>query len=257
MNLDLTQLRQGRGHAAPRLSIRNLRLDIDPDGDDPISLQLDALDLAAGETCILYGKSGIGKTTLLEVLAGLRAPGASSEITLESLSGQILDMSAYYRADAMKDLVALRAGPVGYVPQGGAVLPFLDARQNALLGAFETSCREDRLLTLAAQLDMTAHLTKRRAALSGGQRKRVALMRGLIQPRALLLLDEPTAGLDDAMADRALMTVLEQVRRDGSAALIVMHDIDRALRLGLTPIELRRNANGAKVSLAHPVWGTN
>lgn len=250
---------QPPGGLSYRLSIRNLRLDIDPDGDDPVSLHLDALDLAPGETCILYGKSGIGKTTLLEVLAGLRAPNAAGHITLTDLAGQSWDMAGLYGDAALADLVALRAGPVGYVPQGGAVLPFLNARQNVLLGAGEpaqaSNRLQGRLLALSAALDMDAHLGKLRAALSGGQRKRVALMRGLIQPRALLLLDEPTAGLDNAMADHALSVILEQVRRDGSAAIIVMHDIDRAVGLGLQPFELLREANSARVSLAHMARG--
>lgn len=225
---------------AMRLSIRDLRLDIDPNGDDPVQLRLDQLDLQAGETCILFGNSGIGKTTLLEVLAGLRPPAGADQISLSDLSGQRWDLSGLYRDQKQDELVRLRAGPVGYVPQGGAILPFLSARHNALLGAQGSTQSDARLLELAVSLGMCGHLDKDRAALSGGQRKRVALMRGLIQPRALLLLDEPTAGLDNDMADRALELIVARTRSEGSASIIVMHDIERALRLGVQPLHLRR-----------------
>ena len=231
----------------PRLSIRNLYLDIDPDGDDPIKLQLDDLDLAAGQSCVIYGKSGIGKTTLLEVLAGLRHPSAADQIVLRNMSGAEQNLSHLYQTRAWSALVKLRAGPVGYVPQGGAILPFLSARRNVLLGSSNQAVSETRLQDLACGLEMEAHLNKFRAALSGGQRKRVALMRGLIQPRALLLLDEPTAGLDSAMADRALSLILDYVHAEGSAALIVMHDMERAQRLGLHSLELVRDS-GSRVS---------
>ena len=239
-----------------RLSIRNLCLDIDPDGDDPIKLQLDELDLAAGQACVLYGKSGIGKTTLLEVLAGLRHPSGADQIILRTMSGLEQNLSHLYQTRAWSALVKLRAGPVGYVPQGGAILPFLSARRNVLLGSSNPAVSETRLQRLACRLEMEAHLNKFRAALSGGQRKRVALMRGLIQPRALLLLDEPTAGLDSPMADEALLLIFEFVRAEGSAALIVMHDKERAEDLGLEPLELVRDS-GARISLLTSPRGTN
>ena len=237
-----------------RLSIRNLCLDIDPGGDDPIRLQLDKLDLAVGQACVLYGKSGIGKTTLLEVLAGLRHPTRADQIILCNMSGLEQNLSHLYQTRAWSALVKLRAGPVGYVPQGGAILPFLSARRNVLLGTSSHAKSETRLQDLACGLEMEAHLNKFRAALSGGQRKRVALMRGLIQPRALLLLDEPTAGLDAAMADKALSLILDYVYAEGSAALIVMHDMERAQRLGLNSLELVRDS-GARVSFKSSARG--
>lgn len=232
-----------------RLSLRNLRLDIGGRAETSISLRLASLDLMPGVVCVLCGESGVGKTTLLESLAGLRAPTSVDDFKLLDLVGHTHDLAEFYASDQLDTMTGLRAGPIGYVPQGGGILPFLSARQNVLLGATKGTRPEARVSNLADRLDMTAHLGKRRAALSGGQRKRVALMRGLIQPRALLLLDEPTAGLDNSMADRALELILECAQHEATSAIIVMHDVDRAARFGLTVLELARDDALGEVSL--------
>jgi len=135
------------------------------------------------------------------------------------------------------DAAQLRQRLIGYVPQSGGVLPFLTAREQTmaplhLAGLAGSGDARARLKGFAELLDLTDHLEKRRAALSGGQRKRVALMAGLAVRRALLLADEPTSGLDVENARQVMMALAGVAKTEGSVVIIATHDVDLARRAG-------------------------
>ncbi len=163
-----------------------------------------SIDFSA-RTTALYGPSGAGKTSLLEVIAGLRVPVRGDiEIHGKRVNG-----------------VPARERHVGYVPQDDALFPHLSVRQNITYGgAIEIVVIE--VLEIAHLLDRDV---KR---LSGGERKRVALARALLAHPQVLLLDEPLAGVDAELRARVLEYLL-RVRDEFPIPMIyVTHDAAEA-----------------------------
>ena len=172
--------------------------------------------LSRGATA-LYGPSGAGKTTLLELIAGIRKP-RSGHIAMD---GRVLCDTGVW--------IPPRHRRVGYVPQDDALFPHLSVRQNVFYGAANTedsrqfavgSKQETPIPALSPAycklqtaydsrdvidvLEIGTLFDRRVQNLSGGERKRVALARALLTRPALLLLDEPLAGVDLALRDRVL-----------------------------------------------------
>ena len=176
------------------------------------------LTLAAGKWTALLGDSGVGKSTLLRLLAGLPIGGR--------FEGRIDNPL-----------------PAALMAQDPGLLPWLDVRQNATLGARLRGTRADRarLDEILARTGLQDHARKRPAELSGGQRQRVALARILMEDRPLVLLDEPFSALD--MRLRLAMQDLSVELLQGRTVLIVTHDPAEAARLAdhiavLTPAGL-------------------
>jgi len=173
----------------------------------------DALDftLEAGRCTCLLGSSGVGKSSLLRLIAGL-LPQADSRISCGD--GQGL------------------AGRVAYMAQQDLLLPWLSVLDNALLGARlrgETCCK-DEAVQLLRQLGLGEYLAARPAALSGGMRQRVALVRTLLEDRPVILMDEPFSALD--AVTRFRLQELAAKMLAGRTVLLVTHDPLEALRLG-------------------------
>jgi len=169
------------------------------------------LTLAAGSLTALVGPSGSGKTTILRLLAGLDVP---SEGRI-SVNGQ--------RWLDTRQGISLRPQQrsVGYIFQDAALFPNLTVRENIL---FVTPQSER---TLADQLiestGLTSFIHQKPALLSGGQQKRVALVRALVRRPQLLLLDEPFAALDAPAAGQLRQVVLDLHRAWGTTTLLVSH----------------------------------
>lgn len=216
----------------PVLRIKALCIRAGADPETAFRLDIPALTLHRSQCLAISGPSGCGKSTLLEVLALLRRPDSSACFQLFADA-----VSAPLDLNQITDLAHLRQGPIGYVPQMGGVLPFLTAQAHVeaalhLAGTERSKTAIARLETFARELDLSAHLGKRRAQLSGGQRKRVALLAGLSVPRTLLIVDEPTAGLDAQNALRVLEKLVWVAKEEGTAVLIATHDIDAARHAG-------------------------
>ena len=182
------------------------------------SLQVEA-EIAAPVTA-LYGPSGAGKTSLLDLIAGLRRP-ASGYV---ELNGRVLED----RARRLK--VPARARRIGYVPQDGALFPHLSVRRNLLYGyKGETSVLD--VPAVLAVLDLEPLLDRGVGALSGGEKQRVALARALLSSPELLLLDEPLAALDPSLKER-IQEYLRRVRDElGVPMLYVTHQADEVFAL--------------------------
>jgi molybdate transport system ATP-binding protein len=156
----------------------------------PFTLEV-STDFSA-RTTALYGPSGAGKTTVLELIAGLRRPRSGHV----ELGGR----------DVTK--VQPRFRRVGYVPQDDALFPHMTVRQNIFYGAGKEGGKPViEVLEIASLLDRGVR------ELSGGERKRVALARALLTRPDVLLLDEPLAGVDVALRDRVL-EYLQAVRAE-------------------------------------------
>ena len=166
-------------------------------------------DTASVEVLGLFGPSGSGKTSLLEAIAGIRAP-ESGEIRI---GGRTLFSSA-----EQINLPA-RERRIGYVPQDSLLFPNLDVKGNIAYGAQGADIK-----ALAEILDLSMLLDRRVAMLSGGEKQRVALARALMTRPSILLLDEPLAGVDRERRDLILPYIL-RIRRELHVPLIyVTHD---------------------------------
>ena len=190
---------------------------------DRFSLEIDArLD---ARVTGLFGPSGAGKTTLVELVAGLRRPSAGRI----SLGGQTL-------ADADARLhVAPEHRHVGYVPQDGALFPHLSVAQNLCYGQPRQPADDTAALFslehVTEILGIAPLLSARIAGLSGGERQRVALARALLSHPRLLLLDEPLAGLDAARRE-AILPYLRRVRDEFVLPMLyVSHNPEEILAL--------------------------
>ncbi|SDE15703.1 ABC transporter ATP-binding protein [Limimaricola pyoseonensis] len=171
------------------------------------------LEAPAGAWTCLLGPSGVGKSTVLRLLAGL-----GEAVTFE---GEI----------AAGDGAPLE-GRVALMAQSDLLMPWLDVTANVMLGARlrgETP-REDRARAVLARVGLAEHAGKRPEALSGGQRQRVALARTLLEDRPVVLLDEPFSALD--ARSRARMQHLSAELLAGRTVLHVTHDAGEAARLG-------------------------
>ena len=176
------------------------------------------LVLPAGKWTALLGDSGVGKSTLLRLLAGLPIGG--------QFTGRIDNPQ-----------------PAALLAQDPGLLPWLDVRQNAALGSRLRGTRADaaRLDDILARTGLRDHAAKRPAQLSGGQRQRVALARTLMEDRPLVLLDEPFSALDMRLRRTTQDLAAELLR--GRTVLMVTHDPAEAARLSdriavLTPTGL-------------------
>jgi molybdate transport system ATP-binding protein len=174
-----------------------------------------------GETAAVVGPSGAGKTSLLEAIAGLRR--AEGRI---AVGGEVLQDSA---AGVFLPPERRR---LGYVPQDGALFPHLSVLRNLTFGRPSARPKTDADLdALVGLLDLEALLARHPRHLSGGERRRVALGRALLAHPRLLLLDEPTAGLDPVRARKALAGIRRVHAELGVPLLLVTHQPQEALAL--------------------------
>ncbi|MEP3845231.1 MAG: ABC transporter ATP-binding protein [Paracoccaceae bacterium] len=171
------------------------------------------LTLPAGQwTCVL-GRSGVGKSTLLRLIAGLETAGQfSGDITASD--------------------VETMTGRVSLMAQSDLLLPWLTVLENIVLGARLRGQAPDmtRANDLLHRVGLAAYREKKPATLSGGMRQRTALARTLMEDRDVVLLDEPFSALD--AGTRADMQDLAAQMLDGKTVLLVTHDPTEAVRLG-------------------------
>ena len=175
------------------------------------------LDVAAGELVAIIGESGVGKSTLLNILAGLDDADAGT-VRIEDAVLATLGETARTR---------LRRERIGFVFQAFHILPYLTLRQNVALplalvspDARTAQARADVMLG-AVGLDGRGDGYAR--DLSGGELQRVAIARALVHRPALILADEPTGNLDPDTAARVLALFADAVRDGGAAGVMVTH----------------------------------
>ncbi|MEN0110329.1 MAG: ABC transporter ATP-binding protein [Planctomycetota bacterium] len=198
------------------LSIRELcKTYAQPGGGRLPILDVPALDVAEGEQVVLRGRSGCGKTTLLNAIGGLT--------TIDSGSIVVRGTDVTKLGEAARD--RFRARHIGYVFQTFNLLPGFSALENVLLGMTFTGQRSDRgrAAALLERVGLGHRTTHKPQALSVGEQQRTAVARALVNRPSLLLADEPTANVDPAHQQQVIDLLREACREEGVAMLLVTH----------------------------------
>jgi putative ABC transport system ATP-binding protein len=202
-------------------------------GDSPVFSEVD-LQVAAGEFVAILGESGVGKSTLLNCIAGLD--------TVASGTVHIAGTEITTLPEAQQAL--FRRMHLGFVFQAFHVLPHLSVAHNVglplLLQGRPDDARVEALLGAVGLQGLGPRLPQ---TLSGGQLQRVALARALVHKPQLILADEPTGNLDPGTAEKMMDLLAAQVREQGAACVLVTHSrtaaarADRVLTLTATGME--------------------
>ena len=180
-----------------------------------------SLDIAAGEFVAIMGPSGSGKSTFMNILGCLDKPSAGRYL----LDGR----SA---AELSKDeLALLRNRTIGFVFQGFNLLPRMSLQDNVALPLIycgvEHEKRRQRARSLLARVGLEGYADSMPNKISGGQQQRVAIARALVNRPRLILADEPTGNLDSRTSEE-IMTLFEELNREGITILLVTHEADIA-----------------------------
>ncbi len=196
-----------------------------------------SLELAAGEYVAILGESGIGKSTLLNAIAGLE-PVDSGEIRFEGVDLTTMDDDA---------LTLLRRRHYGFVFQAFHVLPQLSVEQNVALPLLLRGIADPaKVKAMLAAVGLAGREASMPRELSGGELQRVAIARALVGEPKLVLADEPTGNLDPENARQVLELFRRQTKDKGAAAILATHSeqaaagCDRRYRLsvdGLVPLD--------------------
>ena len=218
----------------PIISLQQVSKSFGKPGAVASYIAVDRLDLAIGrgQMLALLGKTGCGKSTIFNMIAGLTEP-TSGDVSVDG-------------RNPFRDFDSFR-GKIAIVFQGDRLLPWRTAVQNVELGLemldVPAETRRETAMRWLSTLGLRGHEHDYPHALSGGMRQRVSIARAFATDANILLCDEPFSALDE-MTGRALRTEFARlVKENGKTAVFITHSINEALEIGDRIIVLKRPAN--------------
>lgn len=202
------------------LSVENLHI-CRGEGEEAFHIQLPTLQLGNGSLFALQGLSGCGKSTLLEALGLILQPKSVEQFCLKGVD---IRQSVLLRDD--RRLARYRMAHFGFMLQTGGLVPFLRVAENIRLSYNLLKMTPDNewINKLIKALNIEALLNLYPHQLSIGERQRVSFLRSVAHKPDILLADEPTAALDPENSEILFDLIVDLVRQNGLAALIVTHD---------------------------------
>jgi ABC-type lipoprotein export system ATPase subunit len=211
---------------------------IEPNGEPLPILDIRRFVIDAGEQVVLRGRSGCGKTTLLNCIAGLT--------TVDRGRIELNGRDVVNLPEATRD--RFRASYIGFVFQTFNLLPAFSALENVMLGMTFTGGKPDegRARSLLEQVGLGHRLTHKPRALSVGEQQRVAVARALANRPVLLLADEPTANVDPAHQQQVIDLLRSACEREKIAMLLVTHSPEVSQQF--ERVEQLENVNRAAVA---------
>ncbi len=200
---------------------------------DGFQLEIPDLTIHPGERIAVIGVSGSGKSTFLDMLGLVLKPSTVQTFLFAPPGEEASDVAAIWQRREPDRLGELRKRHIGYILQTGALLPFVTVRDNIALSCQLLGIEDDgRIEALASRLGIARHLGKRPAALSVGERQRVAIARALAHRPAVIIADEPTAALDPETTTRIIELFLEIADEAKLTMIFASHDWERMRALG-------------------------
>jgi putative ABC transport system ATP-binding protein len=203
------------------LNVKNLRKDYIRGQQTFSAVNNVSFSMTKDDFICIMGKSGSGKTTLLNMIAGLLTP-TQGNITINNTN--LFELND-------QQVSAFRNQHIGYIPQGSSLLPNLTAIDNIRLPFYLTKRANQNSLNEAKSLLEKAKISHLQDAypahMSGGEMRRIAILRALICKPQIIIADEPTSDLDEESAAE-IMQLLSEIHQQGTALLIVTHDHDVA-----------------------------
>ncbi|NVO14936.1 MAG: ABC transporter ATP-binding protein [Rhodoplanes sp.] len=185
-----------------------------------------SLDVRAGETVVLLGTNGNGKSTLIKCIMGLLKP-LKGRIAV-TIDGTAHDLAGLTTVEIVDLGIAL-------VPEGRRLFPRLSVEENLLLGAFRKKARAALADNLAFCYEAFPRLAERRrqlaGSMSGGEQQMLALGRALMLAPKILIVDEPSVGLAPVLVSRTVDTIKELKERYGLTVLMAEQNFTQALRI--------------------------
>ena len=198
-------------------------------------LTVPSLQIARGEKIALIGESGCGKSTLLDMLSFILQPTRIGAFRFRpEAAGEAIDLHGYWRKRRMNQFGDLRKQYIGYVMQTGGLLPYLTVWENMNLPRNLLALPDDdTVVHLATELGIDRHLDKLPAALSTGERQRVAIGRALAHRPSIVIADEPTASVDPLAAEKIMSLFIGLVEELNITVIVASHAWHHIKRLGL------------------------
>ena len=176
------------------------------------------LQIASGDICSIIGRSGSGKSTMLNVLAGLE------QVT----SGEIVISGKHLERMTQGELIIFRQRHIGFIFQSFNLMPYYTALENVALPlSFRGVPRAARVKRAEEMLDMVGlgtHKKHKPSELSGGQQQRVGIARALVTNPEIVFADEPTGNLDSNTSDEVMRFIIDILREQGKTLVMVTHD---------------------------------
>ena len=176
------------------------------------------LQIASGDICSIIGRSGSGKSTMLNVLAGLE----------QVSGGEIVIAGKHLERMTQGELILFRQKRVGFIFQSFNLMPYYTALENVALplsfSGVPLAQRTKRAKQMLDVVGLSTHMKHKPSELSGGQQQRVGIARALVTNPSIIFADEPTGNLDSNTSDEVMQVIINIMREQKKTLVMVTHD---------------------------------